>query len=154
MLLFIALEMDKMTKNIALMVLGFLSFGGLANASEQEILGNWVNQAGDGLIEIGVEQGKYIGTIVGGTDEDSDRKDSNNPDPALKVRSLLGVTIFGGFSYHENDKWAWSGGWIYDPNNGKTYKCKMRLIDNETLEIRGYIGVSLFGRTETWKKAD
>ena len=44
----------------------------------------------------------------------------------------------------------WSGGTIYDPEEGKTYKCVMKLADENTLNVRGYIGVPAFGRTVTW----
>ncbi|MEO1367538.1 MAG: DUF2147 domain-containing protein, partial [Acidobacteriota bacterium] len=46
----------------------------------------------------------------------------------------------------------WSGGTIYDPNNGKTYSCTLELEGADTLKVRGYIGVSLFGRTERWTR--
>jgi len=46
----------------------------------------------------------------------------------------------------------WSGGTIYDPNNGKTYSCKLKLTGPDTLKVRGYIGISLIGRSETWKR--
>lgn len=39
-----------------------------------------------------------------------------------------------------------------DPNSGKTYSCKLKLVDADTLKVRGYIGISLIGRTETWKR--
>ena len=47
---------------------------------------------------------------------------------------------------------AWSGGFIYDPNSGKTYRGKIKLTDPDTLRLRGYIGISLLGRTEVWKR--
>ena len=46
-----------------------------------------------------------------------------------------------------------SGGKILDPKNGKEYKCYIKLIDNNTLKLRGYIGISMFGRTAIWKRA-
>ncbi len=46
----------------------------------------------------------------------------------------------------------WEGGKIYDPESGKTYKCKLTLIDPNRLEVRGFIGFSLLGRTEVWTK--
>jgi len=45
----------------------------------------------------------------------------------------------------------WSGGEILDPENGKTYRAKLKLADGgQTLVVRGYIGISLFGRSQTW----
>lgn len=47
-----------------------------------------------------------------------------------------------------------TGGHILDPNNGKQYKCKINLKDSNTLEVRGFLGVSLLGRTQTWYRVD
>ena len=55
-----------------------------------------------------------------------------------------------GFRYKGDNKWT--GGTIYDPNNGKTYKGNITKIDTDTLKLRGYIGVSLFGRNEIWTR--
>lgn len=122
-----------------------------AAATAQDVLGTWVNHAGDGLIKISLKDGKYVGVIIGGTHPNSaERKDVNNPDPKLKTRLLRGLMIMGNLSYEGDNEW--DGGWIYDPNNGKTYDCKMTLEDKNTLAIRGYVGTSLFGRTETWTR--
>lgn len=126
-----------------------INMGHIHAAEEADILGIWINQAGDGLTVITQQQGLYKGTIIGSTDG-QDRYDIHNPNPQLRDRSLLGVKVLGDFKYGGNNKWK--DGWVYDPNNGKTYSCKMKLIDDDTLEIRGYIGISLFGRTEVWKK--
>ncbi len=48
----------------------------------------------------------------------------------------------------------WSGGKILDPKNGNFYKCYIKLKDKTTLKLRGYIGISLFGRTEYWKRVE
>jgi uncharacterized protein (DUF2147 family) len=57
-----------------------------------------------------------------------------------------------GFDYAGEGKWK--NGRVYDPNSGKTYKCKLTLVDENTLELRGYIGISLLGRTETWSRRE
>jgi len=119
--------------------------------SETDILGGWVNQAGDGIIEIKQQEGYYVGIIMGSTDG-KDRKDVNNSDPERQSKSLLHVKVMDEFVYAGNLKWE--DGWIYDPNNGNTYSCEMTLIDHKTLKIRGYIGITLFGRTEIWTRYD
>ena len=78
--------------------------------------------------------------------------DSKNPDPTLKGRPLLGIDLVANFS-RKNDK-RWVGGTIYDPRDGKTYKCKMNLKKNGTLEVRGYVGVSLFGKSVLWTRIE
>jgi uncharacterized protein (DUF2147 family) len=46
----------------------------------------------------------------------------------------------------------WTGGRVYDPNSGNTYRGTITLIDADTLKLRGYVGITLFGRTEIWKR--
>lgn len=122
-------------------------------ADKTMILGNWINEAGDGIIAISLEQTEYVGVIIGTPNpENNGRKDINNPDPKLQDRLLEGIKILNGFRYTEEN--LWSGGTIYDPNNGKTYKCKLSMNDDGTLNVRGYVGVSLFGRTEIWKRQE
>jgi uncharacterized protein (DUF2147 family) len=49
----------------------------------------------------------------------------------------------------------WTGGDILDPDNGKVYRCRLRVVDdNRTLEVRGFIGFSIFGRTQAWERVD
>lgn len=114
--------------------------------------GTWISGDGDGWIEIRIVGDGLSGVIAGSPNPDPDRpdKDEKNPNPALRDRRLIGLDIFAGFRYA--GKGRWKGGTIYDPNSGKTYSCKVALIDVDTLEVRGYIGVSLLGRTETWKR--
>jgi hypothetical protein len=90
-----------------LMILTFslLSFAGITSAVETNIVGTWINQEGDGQIEISLHQEKYIGIIIGGSDG-QDRKDINNPNVALRDRSLLGMKIVGDLIYRDNDRWA------------------------------------------------
>ena len=60
------------------------------------------------------------------------------------------LNLFSGFEYAGDGRWK--GGTIYDPNSGKTYRCVVTLVDANTLEVRGYVGVPLLGRTETWTR--
>ena len=70
----------------------------------------------------------------------------------LEGKPILGATIMRGLK--DKGKW-WSGGYILDPKKGKTYKCKIRVVENgEKLLVRGFIGFSLIGRTQTWLKAE
>lgn len=65
-----------------------------------------------------------------------------------KDKPIVGMTILWGL---KKDGDAWAGGEILDPKNGKTYRCKMTLSDDgKSLNVRGFIGISLIGRTQTW----
>ena len=69
-----------------------------------------------------------------------------------KDKPVQGMTIITGM---KKDGEAWSGGEILDPNNGKVYRSQMALTDGgKKLEVRGYIGVPLLGRTQTWTREE
>ncbi|SRR5574344_381907 len=79
------------------------------------------------------------------------KTDVYNPDPKLRNTPANQIILMRGFQYDsKNDEW--SGGTIYNPGNGKTYKCYMKFESNGKLKVRGYIGVSLFGETMYWYK--
>ena len=86
-------------------------------------------------------------------DENGEEKtDENNPDPALGFRPIIGMDLIAGFSRESDRKWA--GGTIYDPRDGKTCKCRMTVRNDGTLEVRGYVGFSLFGKTVVWTRIE
>jgi uncharacterized protein (DUF2147 family) len=69
-------------------------------------------------------------------------------DGANKDQPVLGMTIINGLKKDDN---SWSGGTVLDPHNGKTYKAKITMKDDgKKLEMRGYIGMPLLGRSQTW----
>jgi uncharacterized protein (DUF2147 family) len=78
------------------------------------------------------------------------KRDLRNADTALRDRPLCGLEILSGLTPAGDD--AWSGGTIYDPQNGKTYSATLRLGPDGTLNVRGYVGIALFGRSETWTR--
>lgn len=119
------------------------------------ILGVWLSGSGKAKIKIFKDKdSKFHGKIVWlrepKYEDGSVKVDKNNPDDAKKKNPLLGLQNLRGFSYEGNKKWI--DGQIYDPENGSDYSCKMELTDENTLEVRGFIGVSLFGRTDVWKR--
>jgi uncharacterized protein (DUF2147 family) len=72
-----------------------------------------------------------------------------------KDKPILGMTIIRNMKQSSDDKTVFEGGDILDPNNGKVYQSKMKLVDNgEKLEVRGFIGISLLGRTQTWVRVE
>ena len=124
---------------------------GIAN-DMPPIEGTWLSGDGDGWIEITLAGNSLSGVIAGSPNPDDERpdKDEHNPDPALRERPLTGLELFGNFSYDGDGRWT--GGTIYDPNSGKTYRCIITWVDEDTLKVRGYVGVPMLGRTETWTR--
>ena len=140
-------------KTIAgILIVAWLFAADVAVADPTDIAGTWLSGDGDGLIGVDVSGTTLRATILGSVRDEPDRPttDVHNPEPALRDRPLVGLEIFSGFKYDGDG--AWSGGFIYDPNSGNTYRCKITLLDPDTLKVRGFIGVALFGRTETWKR--
>ena len=73
---------------------------------------------------------------------------------ARKDQPVLGMTIITGVRAG-SDKTLWEGGEILDPNNGKTYKVRIKPIDGgKKLEVRGFIGAPMLGRTQTWIRVE
>lgn len=135
-------------------LLTLLLISGHILASPSAVEGRWLTQDGDGWISIALDGDSLTGKIAGSPPgRPSERTvDDRNPDPSLRKRRLDGLVIMSGFEY-EGDG-VWKNGQIYDPNSGKTYRCTLTQIDENTLKIRGFVGVSLFGRSETWTRDD
>jgi uncharacterized protein (DUF2147 family) len=138
---------------VAIVIIGAALLAGGAHAEttpEQQILGTWLTQDKEGLVQIyRAASGEFEGRIVFGSGE-PDQLDDKNPDPGLRIRSLNGAVILQGFRYAGEGKWT--DGTIYDPDNGKTYRCTMELKSADTLSVRGYIGVPLLGRSVLWTR--
>ena len=124
--------------------------------AQQSVEGIWVNGDGDGWIELRITEGELRGTIIGSPDDPDNlrvsRLDTKNPERSLRNRPVRGLTILSGFRLDDDSRWT--GGRVYDPNNGNTYRGTITVIDATTLKLRGYIGISLFGRTEHWRRRD
>lgn len=119
-------------------------------AAPRGVHGEWLSENGDGVIAIyTAPDGSLEGKIVRGTGGPP-RLDGKNPDPKLRTRPLLGVVILTGMKADGPKRW--SGGTIYDPDSGKTYRCILTLAGEDRIDLRGYIGISLIGRTSHWKR--
>lgn len=121
----------------------------LLDATAKAITGNWLTEPKDGIIQLTIgADGKLEGRIVGGNAPE--RTDEHNPDASRRSALLRGQAIVHDLSYDGDGHW--SGGTIYDPDSGRTYRCKMTMTGNDKLEVRGFIGFALLGRTQTWTR--
>jgi uncharacterized protein (DUF2147 family) len=117
-------------------------------ASPAATTGDWQTRAGS-VIRIQPCGPSVCAIVVKLPTEAPETTDTENPNPALRTRPLCGLTVGSGF--HQDDPTHLSGGHLYDPKSGHTYKGTITADDN-TLHLRGYIGISLFGRSDTWKR--
>jgi len=117
-------------------------------------LGVWKNGEGTGMVQIYKKGDKYFGKVVWlkvpNDPDGKPRADINNSEEGLRNRPLKGMENLRDFIFKGDNKWE--EGRIYDPKTGNDYACDMKLVDENTLEVRGFIGVSLFGRTDVWKR--
>lgn len=108
------------------------------------------------LVRITESNGIYTGKVVKITDPeappDAICKDCTDE---RKDKPIVGLTIIRNVKPSPGEPGVWDGGDILDPSNGKVYRVKLQPIDNGAkLDVRGYIGISLFGRTQTWIRAE
>ncbi len=122
-----------------------------------DVIGKWKNGEGTGIVEIyRTTSGHYAGKIIWlkepiDPDTGKPKLDKRNPDETKQNVPTLGLVNMHGFTFNNEDK-VWENGSIYDPKNGKEYSCKMEMKDQNNLKVRGYIGVSLIGRTDNWTR--
>ncbi len=119
-----------------------------------KLLGVWEPSHGKARVKVTKVGTKYYGKIVWLREpnypDGSKKVDKNNPDSKMHETPLLGYSLLKDFEY--SGKKTWSNGTIYDPENGSTYNCTIKLTNENTIEVRGYIGVSAIGRTDTWTR--
>jgi uncharacterized protein (DUF2147 family) len=117
--------------------------------------GYWLTEKHDGVIEIfrcagDMLCGKLAWFRIKPDDPNPQALDLKNPDPAKRSQSLCGLVFMTGFRPVAADRWE--DGTIYDPDSGNTYHGTMQLRAGGTLDLHGYIGISLIGRSEIWTR--
>ncbi|MCC9167481.1 DUF2147 domain-containing protein [Pontibacter harenae] len=136
---------------LTLVVLMLLS--SYAWAQSLSPIGIWTNEEGKAQFEIYKCGNKLCGKIVSLREPTKNGKakvDENNPDKAKRNVPLQGLVFLKGFEYDGDNKW--DEGTIYDPESGKTYSCYMKMESKDKMEVKGYIGFSLIGRSQTWTR--
>jgi uncharacterized protein (DUF2147 family) len=141
-------------------LLAVLAILGLASggwAAEPPEVGLWqtlsdVTGKPEGFIRIRQVGDELRGVIERGMPSDDPNELCTKCPGERKDQRKIGMTIMTGL--HRQDD-HWSGGEILDPDNGRIYRCRIRAVDSgRKLEVRGYIGISLLGRTQTWVRAE
>jgi uncharacterized protein (DUF2147 family) len=133
----------------------------VTKADNSTVLGKWLTKEGKSHVEISRCDAGLCGKVVWlrnpvypADDErgmaGKKKVDRENPSPGLRDTPILGLTVLKGFKTRNGN--VWENGTIYDPENGKTYKCKLTLSNPNQLDVRGYIGFSWIGRTTVWTR--
>lgn len=126
-----------------------------AQAGNETPIGTWTNEDKEAKFEIYKCSNKLCGKITWLREPLRDGKpklDKSNPDKNLQNRPILGLVFMQGFTYDGDNKW--DNGTIYDPKSGKTYSCYMKVTGKDKMEVKGYIGISLIGRTQNWTRVN
>jgi uncharacterized protein (DUF2147 family) len=116
-------------------------------AKADDALGIWLVPKGDAKVTIMKCGANFCGKVT--WLKSPDDLDTKNPDPEKQKLKILGMNMLWGFIFKNNE---WVGGQIYDPDSGNTYKCKMWLISADKLNVKGFVGIPLFGRSEVWTR--
>lgn len=145
---------------IAFLVLALIALlGGKTFAQKHkagDIIGIWYNEEKTSKLQIYQEGEKFFAKIVWlkepiDPETGKPKTDKLNPDPKLRNVLRLGLVVVKNMVFNGSDEWK--DGTIYDPNNGKTYSSHIQFSDSPNLlKLRGFIGISLLGRTTYWTK--
>jgi uncharacterized protein (DUF2147 family) len=140
-----------------LLLFFMISLMGLSTYAQKAtaILGTWYTEENKSLVEIYQENGKFYAKMISLKNPidpltGKAKLDKENPDPKLKSRPLIGIILLKDLRYESENYWG--GGEIYDPESGNTYSCRLKMNGNNELDMRGYMGISLIGRSTTWKR--
>jgi uncharacterized protein (DUF2147 family) len=142
-----------MTKSFAALFLGIVLFAtGAHAASANEPTGTWLTQAGDARVKVTKCGGGLCGVVVWLRDKidpatGKPAVDDKNPNPALRNRSMIGVSLFSGMRSAGPNKWSGS---IYNADDGSTYASNISLASPDTLRVEGCVGPICGG--ETWTR--
>ncbi|MDO8316524.1 MAG: DUF2147 domain-containing protein [Flavobacterium sp.] len=121
-------------------------------AQSQTVIGKWKtidDETGKAksIVEIYEKSGKIYGKVIDILEEENKKRVCTNCSGNDKNKPILGMTVIKGLSKEGSQ---YTNGKILDPKNGKLYKCYITLETKDKLKVRGYIGISLLGRTQYW----
>ncbi len=152
---FVGLGFRSFISFVALVAMIIVSSFSANQDNPDGIIGVWKTGEGTALVRIYKNGDNFQGKVVWlkepiDPETNKPKLDKNHPEEASRTRLILGLINIWGFKYKEKN--LWDNGSIYDPKNGNTYSCTIKMTNANTLEVRGYIGVSLIGRTDTWTR--
>ena len=144
--------MKKLLGAIFLLLLIFNNSKSQEISNPDVIIGTWLVANKDGKITIFKGQNnKYYGKLV--WTNNLTKKDKRNPDPKLRDNLIIGIVNLREFVFDKNEN-KWIDGKIYDPTTGLIYSSYIKMKSKNELQLRGYIGISMFGRSEVWTRVE
>ena len=118
------------------------------------LIGEWWTEGREGRVRFErLRNGTYRGIATwrkpGPATEDNPTHDLHNPNPKLRGRSTIGIVLIWNLTFDDGE---YEDGYVYNPRDGDTYRFKAELLSHDTLKIRGFLGISLFGQNQIWKR--
>ena len=118
-----------------------------------EIQGKWIQSNDEdiakSILNLYIDNNKLYAQVYEIIDIDNKKAVCEECTGKNKDKPIEGMVIVEGLTFEDDN---WQDGKILDPNNGKYYKCYIEIIDKNTINVRGYIGISFFGRSQIWKR--
>ena len=118
-----------------------------------EIQGKWIQSNDEdiakSILNLYIDNNKLYAQVYEIIDIDNKKAVCEECTRKNKDKPIEGMVIVEGLTFEDDN---WQDGKILDPNNGKYYKCYIEIIDKNTINVRGYIGISFFGRSQIWKR--
>jgi uncharacterized protein (DUF2147 family) len=146
--------MHQIKSPLSILFFWIASIGSVHAAEPVSPLGHWKNE--DATFEIFDSGGKLSAKIIDlkepNTPEGETKKDIHNPDATKRSRPIVGMIFMSGFTKKSDTRWE--NGIIYDPKSGNSYSCFLELEGVDKIKVRGFIGISLIGRTDVWTRAE
>ncbi|TVP76679.1 MAG: DUF2147 domain-containing protein [Gemmatimonadales bacterium] len=135
-------------------LLGFvLALALMIPGADPDPEGYWLTEDENAVLRIQLCDEGICGSLYW-MEEGDDLVDQENRDRSLRDRPLCGLQILGGFEQDEDDPAEWRDGEVYAPDDGRTWSARVRVTGPDELDLRGYRGISLLGRTQTWTRVD
>jgi uncharacterized protein (DUF2147 family) len=132
---------EKIALRAAVLAIGVLPLGAL-KVSAADVTGTWIDHTGQGAVEIRACGELMCGRVVW----------LKNPTHRSRSgRPICGAQILGNLRRGETN--TWSSGWIYNPEDEERFSAEIKLQNDNTLLVTGYLGIKLLGETFTWKRA-
>ena len=118
-----------------------------ASLAEQGIFGEWWSQEKDGRIRFYKHRDGTVRANLSWSKKP--RADVENDDPKLRKRSIIGIVLMWGLRYEDGE---YEDGYVYNPEDGNVYRVDIKVLGPDKLQVRGYMGISLFGQTHVWTR--
>jgi uncharacterized protein (DUF2147 family) len=146
----------KSILNILMLVLVSISITKAGTPPPHEyICGKWMSTEKNLIVEVSIQDNKYTAKIVwfdDGNPKDLETScDTRNPDPTLRSRKLVGMSVLRGLTYKQNSN-SWEDGMIYDASHGHEWNAAAYIDKNGELKVKGYWHCKLIGKTMSFTR--